>query len=289
MGVTTRDEGSVRTIVLDRPRAFNALDPEHFRALHDAVVEALRDDGVRSIVLGAEGRVFCSGADLATFSQAHAAGTLSGLVHEMLPVFQRTVLHLAEGDKPTVAAVQGPAAGAGLDLALSCDHRVLGERATLSTAYLRVGLVPDGGAPHHLVRLLGAARATELLLVPDRLVSPEEAKAWGLATEVVKREEVLPRAVALARRLADGPRTAVRPTRRLLRDAAERDLGHALDAEAAAQRLAVSDPDVAEGLRAATERRAPRFQGAAGGESAGTDPAEGVSKEAGPALPGGDR
>jgi 2-(1,2-epoxy-1,2-dihydrophenyl)acetyl-CoA isomerase len=283
MGVATRDEGPVRTIVVDRPRQFNALDPEHFRALHDAVVEALRDDAVRAIVLGAEGRVFCSGADLATFAAAHGSGTLGALVDEMLPVFQRTVLHLAEGDKPTVAAVQGPAAGAGLDLALACDLRVLGERATLSTAYLRVGLVPDGGAPHHLVRLLGAARAAELLLVPDRVVSPEEARAWGLATDVVKREEVLPRAVALARRVADGPRTAVRLTRRLLRDDAERDLGHALDAAAAAQRLAVSDPDVAEGLSAATERRAPRFSGA------GTPPAEGVSKGAGPALPGGDR
>jgi 2-(1,2-epoxy-1,2-dihydrophenyl)acetyl-CoA isomerase len=284
MAVTTRDEGPVRLVVLDRPRAFNALDPAHFHALHDAVVLALRDDGVRAIVLAAEGRVFSVGADVGSFHEALEAGKLAALVQQMLPIFQNTVLRLAQGDKPTIAAVQGPAAGAGLDLALACDLRVLGDRATLSTAYLRVGLVPDGGAPHHLTRLLGAARATELLLVPDRVVSPEEAKAWGLATEVAPREEVLPRAVALARRIADGPRTAVRLTRGLLRDDGERDLGHALDAEAAAQKMAVDDPDVAEGIRAAFERRPPAFAGAEG-----TPPRSNVSKDAGPALPGGDR
>jgi 2-(1,2-epoxy-1,2-dihydrophenyl)acetyl-CoA isomerase len=283
MAVTTRDEGSVRLVILDRPRALNALDPAHFHALHDAVLLALRDDAVRAVVLAAEGRVFCAGADLGVFHEALGAGRLAALVQSVLPVFQRTVLHLAEGEKPTVAAVQGPAAGAGLDLALACDLRVLGDRANLSTAYLRVGLVPDGGAPHHLTRLLGAARAAELLLLPDRVVTPEEARAWGLATEVVRREEVIPRAVALARRVAEGPRAAVRLTRRLLREDRERDLGHALDAEAAAQRLAVDDPDVAEGIRAAVERRPPAFSGA------GTAAPPDVSKEAGHGLPGGGR
>jgi 2-(1,2-epoxy-1,2-dihydrophenyl)acetyl-CoA isomerase len=284
MPVTTRDEGSVRAIVLDRPRALNALDPAHFQALYDAVVHAMSDERVRAVVLGAEGRLFSVGADVGSFHEALEAGTLPALVERMLPVFQRTVLLLAEGEKPTVAAVQGPAAGAGLDLALACDLRVLGDRASLSTAYLRVGLVPDGGAPHHLTRLLGAARAAELLLVPDRVVSPEEARAWGLATEVVPREDVLPRALALARRLAEGPEGAIRLTRRLLREDCERDLGHALDAEAAAQRLAVADPDAAEGIRAAHERRAPAFHGARG-----TGSVPSVSKDAGPALPGGDR
>jgi 2-(1,2-epoxy-1,2-dihydrophenyl)acetyl-CoA isomerase len=283
MAVHARDEGGVRVIVLDRPRAMNALDPEHFRALHDRVVDALGDERVRAIVLGAEGRVFSVGADVAVFHDALGRGALAALVEESLPVFQRTVLHLAQGDKPTIAAVQGPAAGAGLDLALACDLRVLGDRASLSTAYQRVGLVPDGGAPHHLMRILGAGRANELLLVPDRVVSPEEAKAWGLATELRRREDVLPAAIALARRIADGPATALRLTRRLVRDDWERDLGHALDAEAAAQRLAIDDRDVAEGIRAVAERRPPVFRGA------GTPAGEAVSKEGGGPLPGGAR
>jgi 2-(1,2-epoxy-1,2-dihydrophenyl)acetyl-CoA isomerase len=283
MPVTTRDEGSVRVILLDRPRALNALDPEHFQALNDAVARANEDARVRALVLGGEGRFFSVGADVGSFHEALERGALGDLVTRMLPVFQRTVLLLAEGDRPAVAAVQGPAAGAGLDLALACDLRVLGDRASLSTAYLRVGLVPDGGAPHHLTRLLGAARAAELLLLPDRVVTAAEALAWGLATEVAPREEVLPRAIALARRLADAPQAALRATRRLLRDDHERDLDRALVDEAAAQRGVVLDPDAAEGIRAAHARRAPRFAGA------GTASAPDVSKDAGPALPGGDR
>ncbi len=281
MPIVTRDEGAVRVVTIDRPRALNALDPEHFRALLYAVEAAVTAHSVRAVVLAGEGRAFSSGADVKAFHEALERGVLADLVNELLPVFQRTILHLAEGEKPTVAAVNGPAAGAGLDLALACDLRILGDRASLVTAYGRVGLVPDGGAPHHLIRLVGAARAAELLLLPDRVVSPEEAKAWGLATEVVPREQVLPRALALARRLASGPATALRLTRKLLREDSSRELEHALAAEGAAQRFAIDDPDAAEGIRAVVERRPPAFRGA------GTLPPPAVSHEGGTAVSAG--
>ena len=261
MVVSVHDEGSVRVVSIDRPRALNALDPEHFVALDAAIGEAMLADGARVVVLAAVGRIFSIGADLAAFHAALEEGTLPALLSDLLPVFQRTILALAEGLKPTVAAVQGPAAGAGLDLALACDLRVLSDRASLSTAYGRVGLVPDGGASHHLARLLGGARAAELLLLPDRVVTPDEALRWGLALEVAPREQVLPRALDLARRLAAGPRTATRLVRGLLREAPTRILADALEAEAAAQRVAALDPDAAEGIRAAIERRPPAFQG----------------------------
>jgi 2-(1,2-epoxy-1,2-dihydrophenyl)acetyl-CoA isomerase len=261
MAVVVRDEGAVRVVSIDRPRAFNALDPEHFRALDDAVASAMSAPKVRAVVLTGEGRTFSIGADVASFEAAMEAGTMRRLLDDLLPVFQRTILTLAEGPKPTVAAVSGPAAGAGLDLALACDLRVVGDKASLSTAYGRVGLVPDGGAPHHLARLVGTARAAELLLLPDRVVSPDEAVAWGLALASVPREQVLPRALEVAQRLAAGPATALRLVKSLLREDPTRLLSDALEGGAAAQRAAIEDPDAAEGIRAAVERRAPRFHG----------------------------
>jgi 2-(1,2-epoxy-1,2-dihydrophenyl)acetyl-CoA isomerase len=247
-------------VTIDRPRAFNALDPEHFEALDAAVAAAVADPAARAVVLAGEGRTFCVGADVAAFDEALRAGRMAELLDACLPLFQRTVLALAEGPKPTVAAVGGPAAGAGLDLALACDLRVVGEKASLSTAYGRVALVPDGGAPHHLTRLVGAARAAELLLLPDRVVTAEEAVRWGLALEALPRERVLPRAIEVAFRLAAGPATATRLVKRLLRDDGSRGLAEALAAEARAQREAVVDPDAAEGVRAAVERRPPSFR-----------------------------
>ncbi len=288
MGVTVRDEGPVRVVVIDRPRAFNALDPDHFWALDAAVSQAMVAPDVRAVVLGAEGRTFCAGADVEAFGQALEAGRLRELVEDLLPVFQRIVLALAEGCKPTVAAVSGPAAGAGLDLALACDLRVLGEKATLSTAYGRIGLVPDGGAPHHLTRLLGAARAAELLLLPDRLVTPEESIRWGLALEALPREQVLARAIEIATRVARGPATAMRLVKAFLRRDPHRSLADALHDEAEAQRIAVLDPDAAEGIRAFLARRPPAFGGAAPGAlPAANAPGPGVSKYEEPPLPAG--
>ena len=274
MAVTIRDDGAVRIVVLDRARAFNALDPEHFRALARAVEAAQADPAVRAIVLGAEGRTFCVGADVGVFQRALEEGTMRLLLDELLPVFQGTILALAEGPKPTVAAVSGPAAGAGLDLALACDLRVIGDKATLSTAYGRVGLVPDGGGTFHLERLIGRARAAELLLLPERTVSGEQAVRWGLALEALPRDQVLPKAIEVAQRLAAGPALVTRLVKGLLREAATRNLSDSLEGEAQAQRVAISDADAAEGIRAAVERRAPVFSGtrAPGAAAAGVPP-----------------
>lgn len=276
MPVTISDEGAVRIVRIDRPRAFNALDPEHFRALAAAIDEAMASPTVRVVVLGAEGRTFCVGADIGVFHAALSDGSMPRLLKELMPVFQGTILRLAEGPKPTLAAVQGPAAGAGLDLALACDLRVIGDKATLATAYGRVGLVPDGGSPHHLIRLLGAARASELLLMPERAITPEEAVRWGLALEALPREAVLAKTVEIAQRIASGPATALRLVRGLLREDGTRILADALEAEKAAQRVAALDPDAAEGIRAAIERRPPVFR---------TPPLSSVSNDPGGPLP----
>src|SRR5262245_46509392 len=273
MSVHVADDGPVRTITIDRARQFNALDAEHFRALAVATGEAMAAPAVRIVVLAAEGRMFCVGADVGVFAAALADGSMRRLVDGLLPLFQETVLRLAEGTKPTIAAVQGPAAGAGLDLALACDLRVLGDKATLATAYGRVGLVPDGGAPHHLIRLLGAARAKELLLLPDRVIQPEEAVRWGLALEAVPRDQVLGKAMEVAKRLAAGSATAARLVKGLIAEDGTRTLWDALEAEHAAQRVAIAGPDAAAGIRAAVERRPTAFPTAAGAPPGGGTPA----------------
>ena len=281
MGIVVRDEGAVRVILLDRARAFNALDPEHFKALDRAVSDAMAAQSVRALVVGANGRTFSIGADVAAFDAARREGRIEALFDEMLPVFQRTILQLAEGEKPSVAAVVGPAAGAGLDIALACDLRVIGDAAAMATAYGRVGLVPDGGAPHHLRRLLGGARAAEFLLLPDRVITPVEAVAWGLALEALPRDRVVARAIEIATKLAAGPALATRLVRGLLREDGSRILADALEAEAAAQRVAVRHPDATEGILAALERRVPSFEGS------GTAGGPAVSNESAPSSAGG--
>jgi len=266
MALRVRDDGPIRVLTIDRPEAANALDADHVRALGAAMEEAVHAPAVRGVVLAATGPVFCPGSDLHAYAHAHARGDLEALVARVLPVLQQVVLRLAEGAKPTIAAVTGAASGAGLDLALACDLRVLADDATLVTGYGTIGLVPEAGAPHHLARLLGAARARELLLLPDRVVTAAEAHRWGLAVEVVPRAEVLARALALAHRIAAGPATALRLVKRLLAEDPSRGLGDALEDETTSQRVALADPDLAEGLAAFVAGRPPAFP------SAGTPP-----------------
>ncbi len=169
---------------------------------------AQADPAVRAIVLAGEGADFGAG-DVAAFRRRVGGGHLAEFFDELSPVLQGTiVLRLAEGPKPTIAAVAGVASGAGFDLALACDLRVVADDATFSTGYGSVGLVPVGGAPHHLVRLLGARARAALLLLPDRTVTAEEAVRWGLAVEVrPRRDGARPNALALAHRVAAGPAT----------------------------------------------------------------------------------
>jgi 2-(1,2-epoxy-1,2-dihydrophenyl)acetyl-CoA isomerase len=262
MTLHLRDDGRVRLLTIDRPSAGNALGADHVRALGAAVADAMHAPDVRVVVLAAAGPTFCPGSDLGAYAEAAAAGTLEGLVARLLPVLQQTVLRLAEGPKPTIAAVAGAASGAGLDLALACDLRVLADDATLSTGYGTIGLVPEAGAPHHLARLVGLARARELLLLPDRVVTAAEALAWGLVVETAPRAAVLGRALAIAHRIAAGPATATRLVKRMLAEDATRSLGDALEDATTSQRVALADPDAAEGLRAFVERRPPAFPSA---------------------------
>ncbi len=205
-------------------------------------------------------RAFCSGADLqARGDQTTSVGQAS---HDALTRhYNPLMVRLAELDVPTVAAVNGPAAGIGCSLALACDFVIAAASAYFLQAFVNIGLVPDGGASWMLSRLIGKARATEMMLLGEK-IGADRAAEWGLIHKAVADEQLLPEATALAERLAAGPTVALGIMRRNI--AAGLDGGYldALNREAAGQRLAGGTGDAMEGAVAFLQKRRPRFRGA---------------------------
>ncbi len=246
----------VAEIVLNRPDAGNALDPALVAAFGDAVAGLAGRDDVRVALLRAEGKMFSVGGDLGFFAGADDRGAaLRALANDL----HRGVRALLALDVPIVVAVQGPAAGAGMSLACAADLVIAGASASFTVAYTAVGLSPDGGASWTLPRLVGPRRAAELMLT-NRRVRADEALAIGLVSEVVADDQLEARAAELARTLADGPAEALRATRRLLRESADRGLDAQLDAERDGIAARAASAEGAEGIEAFLARRAPRFR-----------------------------
>ena len=225
--VRTERADGVATVVLDRPDAMNALDTVTKDALRAALEAVAGDDAVRAVVLtGAGPRAFCVGQDLREHAEQLAAGApLSDTVAQH---YSPVVTLLATMPKPVVAAVNGVAAGAGAGFAFACDFRVVADTAGFNLAFTAIGLSADSGTSWSLPRLVGTAKAKELLMLP-RTVSAAEALGLGLVTRVVAAAEVHDVADALARQLADGPTLAYAAVRRAIAFSA----GHALDASLA--------------------------------------------------------
>lgn len=249
-------QGGLATITLARPAKRNALDAAMFRRLGDLAESAASDPAVRAVLLDAEGVAFCAGLDLS------AVGELAGLSGEALRSFIRTVqrpfLLLARMPKPTVAAVQGHALGAGFQLALACDLRVVAEDVSFAMLEARYGLVPDLGGPHHLARLVGPARAKELVWT-TRAVGAEEALRTGLANRVAPAAGLAGAADALAREVMAWSPTAAALAKSLLSGATETGLEAELEREADAQAQCLAGEDHRESVAAFLERRPPSF------------------------------
>jgi 2-(1,2-epoxy-1,2-dihydrophenyl)acetyl-CoA isomerase len=254
----TRVEGGIAWVTLNRPEQRNALDIPTLKALH-ALLDELNDaPEVRVLVLGAVGKSFCAGADLAEWAAAEARGELESYGWTETAHALMTRLH--DFDKPSVAAINGSAVGAGMDLALCCDFRIAAQSARFKAGYTSMAYAPDAGASWHLPRLIGSEQAKRLLFL-DELWGAERALAVGLVGEVCADEQ-LPQVVdALAARLAVGPTFAFAQTKCLMREGAQRSLGAQLEAELAAGLLCGRSADGAEALRAAMEKRAPLFIG----------------------------
>ncbi|MFW6091857.1 MAG: enoyl-CoA hydratase-related protein [Actinomycetota bacterium] len=237
----------------------NSLDTATKAKLRDAVQQAAADPAVRAVVLTGAGRAFCVGQDL----KEHAASLRDGstvLGDTVAEHYNPIVSGLAGMPKPVVAAVNGVAAGAGASFAFACDLRVVASSAGFNLAFAAIGLSCDSGTSWTLPRLVGWAKARELLLMP-RTMGAEEALSLGLATEVVPDEDVLPRATALARELAAGPTVAYGAIRDVLEFSATHGLDEALDHE----RRQMSRTGATEDHRAAVEaflaKQQPEFHG----------------------------
>ncbi|MEU4364444.1 enoyl-CoA hydratase-related protein [Promicromonospora sp. NPDC023987] len=250
---------AVAAITLDDPEHRNALTTVAKAALRDAVAEVARDEGVRAVVLTGSARAFCLGQDLGEHSKALADGPEAAFatVREHYTPIVRDLLTMP---KPVIAAVGGTCVGAGLGLALACDHRVFATGVKLATAFAGIGLTFDTGLSVTLPRAVGDARAKELLLF-GRTFTAQEAIAWGISGETVAAEEVLPRAADLARQLADGPTTAFAQSKRLIEQAHGRSLDEALEAEALGQIRCGSTSDHTGAVAAFLDRRTPVFTG----------------------------
>ena len=255
-----QEEGGVATVTFDRPERLNALTFEVYADLRDLLAELPGHEDVRVLVITGEGRGFCSGGDVRDI-----IGALQGMGPRERLAFTRmtgaVVQRLRELPLPVIAAVNGVAAGAGAVIALAADFRIMARSATLAFLFTRVGLAgADMGSAYLLPRLVGLARATELLLLGDRL-DAERAAALGLATEVVDDRRLPEAAAELARRLAGGPTLAYAATKALLSRELDMGLSGAIELEAMTQALLLGSEDHAEFYRAFTEGRSPTWRG----------------------------
>jgi enoyl-CoA hydratase/carnithine racemase len=251
---------AVATLTLNRPERLNALGGTLREELHDAVLRAAGDPGVRAILLTGAGKGFCSGGDVKAMDEARAAGQSRALEDKIAPLRDRVLLAMRDAPQPTIAAVNGAAAGAGMNLALACDIRLASTAARFSQAFVKRGLHPDWGGTYFLPRIVGMAKACELIFTGE-MVDAEEALRLGIVTRVYQPDELLPAARELAGRIAAGPPNAIRLAKRALYRNAEADLREALEFETFAQNVCSETEDAREGIRAFVEKRAPRFTG----------------------------
>ncbi len=254
----TRDAG-VLTLTLNRPDRLNALNPELAAALSQALDRAARDPDVRVVVLTGAGRAFSAGGDLAAIRDARDRGAIAEL-EPLLRAGQKMVLTMRAMRQPVIAAVNGAAAGGGMNLALAADIRIAAEDAVFAQSFAKVGLFPDFGGTFLLPRLVGESRAAEMFYTGD-LIDAQTALRIGVVNRVVPAAHLAAEARALAAKIAQGPPLPVRTVKQVLFAKDREELERALEFEVRTQMECFRTEDCGEALRAFFEKRAPKFQG----------------------------
>jgi 2-(1,2-epoxy-1,2-dihydrophenyl)acetyl-CoA isomerase len=248
----------IATITLNRPERRNAFTLEMIDLWVAALRDARTNDAVRVLVVTGAGRAFCSGGDVGGMAEA---GEVTALEHKQwLELIHRIPLALDDLDKPVIAALNGPAVGAGLDMALMCDLRFAAEGTKFSEGYVKVGLIPGDGGTYFLPRLVGVARALELLWTGD-FIDAREAERIGLVNRVVPAEQLMPTVYEFAERLAAGPTVAIRTIKRAVYQGLRMDLRTHLDLISSHMGFIRQTEDHREGSRAFVEKRRPEFKG----------------------------
>jgi 2-(1,2-epoxy-1,2-dihydrophenyl)acetyl-CoA isomerase len=248
--------GNVAVLTFNHPEVMNAASP----TLVAGVVEALKHiedekSGFRALVITGEGRGFCSGANL-----SERGGAVSGAGHTLETVFHPFLRRLRDFRMPILTAVNGAAAGVGMSIALMGDLVLAGKSAYFLQAFTRIGLVPDGGSTWLLPRLIGLARARELSLLAERLPA-EKALEWGLINRVFDDAALMPEALKLAERLANGPTVSLATSRKLYWESLLNTYEEQLDLERRSQEKAGQTEDFIEGVSAFLQKREAKFKG----------------------------
>lgn len=247
-------EGTRADIVLNRPDVLNALDWDMFDELGRAATEVAAAESVRVVVVSGAGRSFCSGIDTSTF------GDLAGDAPKMVARAQAGFRKLAEVKVPTIASVRGHALGAGLQVALMCDLRVVTRDASLGLLEAKYGIIPDLGGTQRLPRLVGPARAKKMIWLAER-VTGEEAHRIGLVEEIAAQDDLDAATDDLAARIAAAPPLAARAVKFLVDGSHSWPLPDGMDHEARAQGRMLTSADFSEAIGAFIERRDPHFSG----------------------------
>lgn len=256
-------DGRLRILTLNRPDRLNALTPDLHHMLRAAVEDAAADAAVGAVLLTGAGRAFCSGGDVKRSADSAAAAKRPETVEERADALRGhgiTTTLLARMPKPTIAYINGAAAGAGLTLALACDIRLVAPDVMLRTAYARIALPGDLGISYFLSRLVGPAKATELLML-DPKIEAEEALALGLVNQILVGTDGGSEARGIAKRLAAGPSVAYRYMKQNLALAVTGSLEQVIEREAYNSARCVRTQDVREAALAFREKRLPQFQG----------------------------
>jgi enoyl-CoA hydratase/carnithine racemase len=253
-------QDGIATLTLNRPERLNALGDTLRDDLYDAMMRTSNDPDVRAIILTGAGRGFCSGGDVKAMHEAKEQGRTRPLLDKVAPLRDKVVLAMRDAPQPIIAAVNGPAAGAGMNLALACDMRLASSTAKFGETFVKRGLHVDWGGTYFLPRLVGIAKACELIFT-GRVIDAEEALALGIVSQVVPPEQLMPTVLTLARAMAEGPPIAIRLAKRALYHNQDVDLRAALEFETYAQNICAETADAKEGISAFVDKRTPRFRG----------------------------
>ena len=254
--VLTQQHGNILEIALNRPEAYNALNLDLMKMLGGILSSASADQAIKGIFITGKGKAFCSGGDLKWISQqSEEAGSV---LYNLAPEFHFSITEIRRMEKPVVAAINGIAAGGGFSLALACDFRVMAHSATLRQAYTSSGLSIDGGGSFALPRIIGLARAMEIMAFDNPIVA-EQALEWGLVTKVVPDDEVVTEALSMLDTLSQGALHSFAWSKKLMTDS----FNNTLETQLELERQGISDcaahPNGREGLRAFVEKRKPSF------------------------------
>ncbi len=247
---------NIATITLNRPERLNACSLEMAGEINDAIATL---EGARALVVTGAGRAFCSGADLSAVGSRSIGGG-EGSYIALTRHYNPLMMSLARLNMPVITAINGPAAGVGCSIGLAGDFVIAGKSGYFLQAFVNIGLVPDGGASWMLPRLIGKARATEMMMLGEK-IHGEKAAEWGLIHKCVEDDALQAEARALALRLASGPTISYAVKRKNILTALENSYADALLAEAEGQRIAAGSEDAREGGMAFLQKRKAEFKG----------------------------